>query len=161
MLPIPLVYGDVVRDNQSSPMEGFSKIVNCYGLWLVSRRLQLGCSISFMVTSLIRITKNFIKKLQHIYLFEIGCLILLTEVEYINNTFKGNVAEKFAFSYILYAWNNKFWTFFLYVNEIIYDTTRWRNINSIFISFRKSLRYFVFKGYANILILQENASQFF
>ena len=36
-----------------------------------------------------------------------------------------------------------------------------RIFNSIFISFRKSLRYFVFKEYANILILQENASLFF
>ena len=29
-LRIPLIYGDVVRDNRASRMEGFSKIVNCF-----------------------------------------------------------------------------------------------------------------------------------
>ena len=73
-------------------------------------------------------TKNSIKKLDYIYLFEIGYLISLTAVEYINNTFKENVVDESSFSYILYVWNNKFWTFFLYFIEIIYDTTRWTNI---------------------------------
>ena len=43
-----------------------------------------------------------------LYLFEIGCLILLTAVEYINNTFKENVLEESSFSYILCVYNNKF-----------------------------------------------------
>ena len=78
-------------------MEGFSKIFNC--LWPLT---VFGEAPSWMFDWLSGYVidmndKKIYQKVALYYLFEIGYLILLKAVKYINNTFKENVVDKSLF----------------------------------------------------------------